>query len=423
MLMTLLELEKMGCLFRVGSDVKPADQDKQGTVRILYLADIGEFSVCHRTERFLTTQKAKTLKYIFLKSADILIARCPHPLGRTSLFEPSKGECVTIGDVLIFRNVLKQVDSRYLCYYLNSPNVRAQINTFSKGSFRDRISKEQIGSIKVHLPTIEVQQRVASEIKFIFGECDSAIAEIQKINRMIEHYRESILNSAIQGHLVPSNNLAVSKPDASLPNTDMPFALPPTWTWVRLGQLLLFSLNPCVDKSRHLTSDIQMLGIDYIRTNAYNFSPIEKTNKPHAFEPHLEAGDLLFYCSNHKVNLKRCIVFKGDPALVHCQHDLFRLRFDQKCIEPHFMAVMINAIFDSHWLKTSRQPISTITLRTLCTLPIALPPYADQKRIVAMLQNTLDPLKTHIDTLLAQTKNLHFLKEQILNQFFKEGSI
>jgi len=421
--MTLLELEKMGCLFRVGSDVKPADQDKQGGVRILYLADIGELNVRYRTERFLTTQKAETLKCIFLKPGDILIARCPHPLGRTSLFEPSKGESVTIGDVLIFRNVLKQVDPRYLCYYLNSPNVRAQINAFSKGSFRDRISKEQIGGIKLCLPKVEAQQRIASEIRFIFGECDSAIAEIQKTNRTIERYRESILNAAIRGHLAPSNNLAVSKPDASLPNMDMPFALPPTWTWVRLGQLLLSFLNPCVDESRHLTSDIQMLGIDYIRANACNFSPIEKTNKSRTFEPHLEAGDLLFYCSNHKVNLKRCIVFKGDPALVHCQHDLIRLRFDQKCIEPHFMAIMINAIFDSHWLKISRQPISSITLRTLCDLPIALPPYAEQKRIVAVLQNTLEPVKIHIDTLLAQGKHLQFLKEQILNQFFKEGSL
>ncbi len=421
--MTLLELEKMGCLFRVGSDVKPADQDKQGTVRILYLADVGEFSVRYRTERFLTHEKAKTLKYIFLKPGDILIARCPHPLGRACLFESRKRESVTIGDVLIFRNVLKNVDSLYLCYYLNLPIVREQINAFSKGSFRDRISKEQIGSIKLYLPTIETQQRISSEIRFIFGECDSAMSEIQKTNQTIERYRESILNSAIQGRLALSNNLAVSKPDESLPNTDMPFALPPTWTWVRLGQLLLSSLNPCVDKSRHLTSDIQMLGIDYIRANAYNFSPIEKTNKPYAFEPHLESGDLLFYCSNHKVNLKRCIVFKGDPALVHCQHDLFRLRFDQKCIEPHFMAIMINAIFDSQWLKTSGQSIATITLRTLCTLPIALPPYAEQLRIVTALQNTLDPVKTHIDTLLAQEKHLHFLKEKILNQFFKEGSL
>jgi hypothetical protein len=423
MRMTLLELEKMGCLFRGGSDVKPADQDEYGRVRILYLADIGEFSVRYRTERFLTYQNAKTLNCIFLKPGDILIARCPHPLGRTSLFESSNVESVTIGDVLIFRNVLKHIDSRYLCYYLNSPIVRAQINRFSKGSFRDRISKEQIGSIKLCLPKIEAQRRIASEIRFIFGECDSAIAEIEKTNQMIKRYRESVLNSAIQGRLVPTNNLSVSKPACPMLNTDMPFALPPTWTWVRLSQLLLSSLSPCVDKSRHLTSGIQMLGIDYIRANACNFSPIEKINTPRAFEPHLESGDLLFYYSNHKVNLKRCIVFKGNPASVHCRHDLIRLRFDQSCIEPHFMALMINAIFDSHWLKTSRQPISTITLRTLCDLPIALPPYAEQKCIVTLLQNTLDPLKTHIDTLLAQTKNLHFLKEQILNQFFKEGSI
>jgi len=421
--MTLLELEKMGCLFRVGSSVKPADQDKQGAVRILYLADIGEFIVRYRTERFLTHKKAEALKSIFLKPGDILIARCPHPLGRACLFDSLKEECVTIDDVLIFRNVLKNVDPLYLCYYLNSPVVRKEISASSRGSFRDRISKEQMGNIKLSLPAIETQQTIALQIESVFVECDEAIEEIKKTNRTIGRYRESILNLAIQGRLVSQNESSLSKQSASVFNADPPFELPSTWTWVRLSQLLLSSLHPCVDKSRPVTSDIQMLGIDYIRANAFNFSPIQTAKTDRDPESHLEPGDLLFYCSNHKVNLKRCIVFKGDPALVHCQHDLTRLRLDQKCIEPHFMAIMINAIFDSQWLKTSGQSIATITLRTLCRLPVALPPYAEQIRIVAALQNTLDSIKTHLDKLFVQEKHLHFLKEQILNQFFKEVSL
>lgn len=421
--MTLLELEKMGCLFRVGSSVKSTDQDKQGTVRILYLADVGEFIVRYRTERFLTHKKAEALKSIFLKPGDILIARCPHPLGRACLFNAPKGEFVTIDDVLIFRNVLKNVDPLYLCYYLNSPVVRKKISACSRGSFRDRISKEQMGNIKLSLPAIETQQTIALQVESVFVECDEAIEEIKKTNRTIGYYRESILNLAIQGRLVSQNESSLSKQSAPVFNADMPFELPSTWTWVRLSQLLLSSLNPCVDKSRHVTSDIQMLGIDYIRANAFNFSPIETAKTARDPESHLEPGDLLFYCSNHKVNLKRCIVFKGEPALVHCQHDLIRLRFDQSCIEPHFMAIMINAIFDSQWLKTSGRSIATITLRTLCTLPIALPPYAEQIRIVAALQNTLDSVKTHLGKLFVQEKHLHFLKEQILNQFFKEVSL
>ncbi|HEV2523964.1 MAG TPA: hypothetical protein VGU44_02380, partial [Gammaproteobacteria bacterium] len=239
----------------------------------------------------------------------------------------------------------------------------------------------------------------------------------------IGRYRESILNLAIQGRLVSQNELSLSKQSAPVFNADAPFELPSTWTWVRLSQLLLSSLNPCVDKARPVTSEIQMLGIDYIRANAFNFSAIETAKITRVPESHLEPGDLLFYCSNHKVNLKRCIVFKGDSALVYCQHDLIRLRFDQSCIEPHFMAIMINAIFDSQWLKTSGRSISTITLRTLCRLPVALPPYAEQICIVAALQNTLDSIKGHLDKLLAQEKHLHFLKEQILNQFFKEVSL
>ena len=72
--MTLLELKQMSCLFRLGSDVKSTVQNKQGTVRILYLADGVKFIVRYRTEHFLTRKKAEALKCIFLKPGDVLIA-------------------------------------------------------------------------------------------------------------------------------------------------------------------------------------------------------------------------------------------------------------------------------------------------------------------------------------------------------------
>ena len=108
--------------------------DPEGRVRILYLTDVGEFNVRYRTSCFLTLKKAEALKSIFLKPGDILIARCPSPLGRACVFDASKGECITTSDVFMFRNTLKNIDSLYLCYYLNSPLIRAQIKLLSRGS-------------------------------------------------------------------------------------------------------------------------------------------------------------------------------------------------------------------------------------------------------------------------------------------------
>jgi hypothetical protein len=421
--MTLLELEKMGCLFTRGSSVKSADKDKQGTVRILYLADVGEFSVRYRTERFLTRQRAEALKSVFLKPGDILIARYPHPLGRACLFNVPTGDFITIDDVLIFRNILKNVDPAYLCYYLNSPVIRKEINVFSRGSFRDRISKEQIGNIQFNLPAIEAQRTIASQITAIFGECDIAMTEIKKTNSMIACYFESILRLAVQGLLVTQHELPLSKHAVTSFNFYAPFERPRTWKVVRLNELLVSLLHPCVVQPRHVTSKVQMLGIDYIRENAFNFSLIETNKATRNPASHLERGDLLFYCSNHKINLKRCIVFKGEPLLVHCQHDLIRLRFDQTSIEPHFMAMMINAIFDSQWFQKSGQSIARITVRKLSAVPIHLPPYEEQIRIAAKLRATIGIVKTHVDALLVQEKNLHSLKEKILNQFFKGDSL
>ncbi len=420
--MTLLELEKMGCLFRVGSRVKFSDEEKTGTVQVLYLADIGEFNVRYRTECFLTVKKAEALKSIFLKPNDILIARCPSPLGRACLFDSSQGECITVSDVFIFRNVLKDIDPLYLCYYINSPMIRKEISTFSRGSFRDRISKEQIGKIKLNLPAIETQRTIVSKINAVFGEYDIAMAKIKKTNRLIECYFQSILRLAVQGLLVPQQESSVSKhvePSFGC----SPFRLPATWKVVRLSELLFSLLHPCMTQACHMTPETQMLGIDYIRANAFNFSPIEISKTTRDRESHLKPGDLLFYCSNHKVNLKRCIVFKGDPALVRCRHELIRLRFDQDCVEPHFMAMMINGIFDSQWFQQSGQSTARITIRKLSELPVYLPPYEEQIRIVAALRATIGIAKTHLGILLGQEKKLCSLKEKILNPFFKGDSL
>jgi type I restriction enzyme S subunit len=419
--MTLLELEQRGCLFKLGSRVTSTALNLSGTVRVLSLADVGEFTVRYRTKRFLTRQKAERLDGLFLKPGDILIARRPHPLGRACVFKALLGECVATDDLFIFRTVLENVDPRYLCYYLNSPKVREQISAFNTGSFRDRLSKEQIGSIKLTLPAIETQRTIASQIESIFMECDKAMEDIKKTNCSIAHYSESILRAAIKGQLVARNKASPSKHVAlSLhANPSMPFEVPSTWKWAPLSALLVSSLHPCVDKTRPMTAESQTLGIDYIRANVFNFSPIESVKATRTSKTNLEPGDLLFYCASHKVNLKRCVVFKGNPTGVQGQHTVIRLRFDQKCIEPHFMAIMINAVFESQWFKASGQSMARITMRKLRTLPIPLPPYEEQIAVVAGLKSTLGVLKTPVDALLAQEKPLQALQEKVLNQFFK----
>ena len=85
-LATIGEVVDIDGEFIDGDWIESKDQDPNGGVRLIQLADIGEGFFRDRSSRFLTHQKAVELRCTFLKPNDLLIARMPDPLGRSCIF-------------------------------------------------------------------------------------------------------------------------------------------------------------------------------------------------------------------------------------------------------------------------------------------------------------------------------------------------
>ena len=98
---TFRELSEHG-LFVDGNWVESKDQDPEGDVRLVQLADIGIGRFRDRSSRFMTTEKAEELRCTFLEPGDLLIARMPDPIGRACIFpgdDRAGGTLVfTVGD-------------------------------------------------------------------------------------------------------------------------------------------------------------------------------------------------------------------------------------------------------------------------------------------------------------------------------------
>src|SRR5207249_2862114 len=65
-----------------GDWVESKDQDPNGDVRLIQLADIGDGIYRDRSSRFMNKATAARLNCSYLKAGDILVARMPDPLGR-----------------------------------------------------------------------------------------------------------------------------------------------------------------------------------------------------------------------------------------------------------------------------------------------------------------------------------------------------
>lgn len=149
-------------VFVDGDWVESKDQDPNGDVRLIQLADVGDGFYIDKSSRFLTSDSAKRLKCTFLKEGDILVARMPDPLGRACIFPKHEMPCVTVVDVCIIRPNPNKIDSRWLMHSINSPVIRRRINEYVTGTTRQRISRGNLSKIKISVPPLEEQRRIAS---------------------------------------------------------------------------------------------------------------------------------------------------------------------------------------------------------------------------------------------------------------------
>ncbi|UJP65170.1 restriction endonuclease subunit S [Mongoliitalea daihaiensis] len=194
---TIPELISKDGIFSDGDWVESKDQDPNGDVRLIQLADIGDGVYKDKSERFLTSEKASQLRCTYLKSGDILIARMPDPLGRSCIF-PLSGKFVTVVDVAIIRPTC---NSKWLMYWINTPQFRAEIFKNASGSTRLRISRKNLSQIKFPLPTLPEQQRIVAKLDALFGHLDSLREKLDGIPALLKNFRQQVLTQAVTGEL------------------------------------------------------------------------------------------------------------------------------------------------------------------------------------------------------------------------------
>lgn len=199
---TIGELVAGDGVFADGDWVETKDQDPLGDVRLIQLADIGDGVYLDRSSRFLTSGKAAELRCTFLERGDVLIARMPEPLGRACIFPGDPKRAVTAVDVCIVRTGSLGPDQRWLTWTINSPSFRRRIEALQRGTTRKRISRRNLGTIHLPVPSLEEQHRITGEIEKHFTRLEASVAELERTRLNLKRYRAAVLRAASEGRLV-----------------------------------------------------------------------------------------------------------------------------------------------------------------------------------------------------------------------------
>jgi type I restriction enzyme S subunit len=191
-------------LFSDGDWVESKDQDPDGDIRLIQLADVGEGEFRDRSRRFLNNETAARLRCTYLAEGDVLVARMPDPLGRACIFPGVDQRSVTAVDVCIIRPG-DQIEPAWLMHALNAPGARRQIEQLQSGTTRRRISRKNLATVMLRMPPLDEQRRIVAEVEQRLSAIDALRAAIERAQRRSAALRRAVLERAFRGELVPQD--------------------------------------------------------------------------------------------------------------------------------------------------------------------------------------------------------------------------
>ena len=110
-----------------------------------------------------------------LKEGDIIFARTGATVGKTYLYDVKDGDLVFAGFLIRFRPNNSKLKSQYLNYYTSSKSYWDWVKKVSMRSGQPGINAEEYSSLKLPLPPLPEQARIAE----VLGTWDKAITNLQ----------------------------------------------------------------------------------------------------------------------------------------------------------------------------------------------------------------------------------------------------
>ena len=111
------------------------------------------------------------------KKNDILLTRVGAGIGEAAIIDIDMEFAIYVSLTLIKLVDYKQLDNRYILYWLNSPigTDNARKNIFGKGASQGNLNVNNVRIFLVPLPPLEEQKRIVAKIEELLPYCDQLI--------------------------------------------------------------------------------------------------------------------------------------------------------------------------------------------------------------------------------------------------------
>lgn len=402
-------------LLNDGDWILSENMDPNGNVKLIQLGSIGLMRYIDKGFKYLTEDTFHKLSCTQIFPGYMLINRIISDKMYACILPQLEGKLITTVDTCWIAPKDEWYNLKYLMYFISSTVFQSIVLHVSSGTTRKRISKSDLIHLPIYLPPLSEQQRIISRVDELFEQIDIIEKNKADIDALYDEFRKRTLTLAIQGKLVPQDpndepasvlieriraekkaKLGKKYVDSYIYKGDdncyyehiagreqdelveVPFDIPDNWAWSRIdGVAFLQSGKPFEELES---------GTPYVKVSDMNLSEnnIEITTSQHYCKATsrdiIPASSIIFPKRGGAISTNK----KRKVLSFYCCIDL-----NTMCMTP-FLSQMLEYLFS--WFLTidlgmmhDGTSVPQINNVDIYPLLVPIPPLADQKRIVAKI--------------------------------------
>ena len=330
----------------------------------------------------------------------------------------------------------------FLSYIMASPYIIARKVALATGDIIVHISGDKLGTILLPVPPLAEQERIVAciqEAELVIENYAIKATALQKLQDSFpEALKKSILQEAVQGKLVPQDpsdepaealleriraekqrlikegkikkdkhesvifrrdNSHYEKLDGveSCIDDEIPFEIPDTWAWSRLGSLVEVITSGSRDWAKHYSEKGSLfLRMGNLSRNSFelrlnSLKRVQLPEKAEGTRTALQAGDLLFSITG-EVGMLGLIPDDFETAYIN-QHTAM-IRF-LPLIRNKYLPYFLLTDYAQKCYKSNQHGIkNSFRLDSISNILVPIPPLSEQEQIIRRIEQATNRIAT-----------------------------
>ena len=189
-------------LFLDGDWIESKDISTEG-IRYITTGNVTNGKFREQGEGYITEDTFHKLHCTEVLEGDVLIARLNDPIGRACIVPNLESKIVTSVDNVIFRPD-KKYHKKYIVHLFSSEGYFRHTGNLARGATMQRISRGLLGNIRIAIPFLDEQEKIANFLSYETAKIDPLIEKQQQLIQLLKEKRQAVISHAVTKGLNPN---------------------------------------------------------------------------------------------------------------------------------------------------------------------------------------------------------------------------